>query len=140
MVLRPSIQAVIIDPNKKKVLLIKKIDVDNDKEAWSLVKGGIEKDEDEVKALKREVEEEVGITDINIKRKVHWYEYLWKDLEVTVSSYLVEADSGISIKLQEQHDDEYPIVEYGWFTKEDAIEKVFWQDEKKAIELAFIDR
>lgn len=72
---------------------------------WTLSKGHIEKDEDEVEATKREIKEEIG-TDVEIKEKIGENEYTANNADKTgkirkhVSYFLAEAKLG-RLKLEE---------------------------------------
>ena len=134
---RPSVQAVIYDGGAKKFLLIKKFDADLKKFCWRLVKGGIENNESETEAVEREVLEEVGLEDIEVGKKVHSYEFLWKDMKVTVSCYVVKADMKDDLKLQGKTEFESAIVDSAWLPRDEALERLYWEDEKRAISFSF---
>jgi len=77
MKVRYSVQVVIIDEKNKRFLLIKQFDKRKKRYLWRLVKGGIEKGETEEQAVKREIQEEVGLEDTKIIDKIHNYEYIF---------------------------------------------------------------
>ncbi|HET7827607.1 MAG TPA: NUDIX domain-containing protein [Candidatus Saccharimonadales bacterium] len=63
-----SAGVVLIGPNNQVAV------VSQHGTAWSLVKGTLEKDEDDMAALRREVKEEVGISEFNVTKKLGTYE------------------------------------------------------------------
>lgn len=134
MMVRPSVQAVIVDRKENKLLLIKKLDLIRKRYLWRLVKGGVDEGETEEQALKREIGEEVGLKNIEIVGKIYEYEYEFKPRKFTVSAYLVKADMSEKIVLQ-VGGKESPIVDYKWVTKEEALEMLYWENEKEAIKL-----
>lgn len=134
---RPSVQSVIYDRENEKFLIIGKRHFKTGNIIWRLVKGGIEKGETETEALKREILEEVGLKNINIGEKVHYYEYFYESEQIKmkhmVHSYYVKADINEKVILQGESADEMPIVEYAWLSYYDILRKLFWKNEKQAV-------
>ncbi len=135
MKLRHSVQAVIIDEKTNNLLLIRKMDFRRNKIVWRLVKGGVEKGETERQALKREIEEEVGLKEVQILDKIFNYDFVFGDRKHLVSTYIVKADSNEKVVLGTDSDiyGKRDILESRWITKEDALEMVYWDNEKEAI-------
>lgn len=106
------------------------------------MKGGIEPEETETEALKREILEEVGLKKIIIGEKVHYYEYFYEFKQIKmkhlVSSYFVKADISEKVVLQGESADEMPIVEYAWLSYYDTLKKLFWKNEKQAVKNSVI--
>jgi len=131
MKIRKEVQGVIFSDNR--VLLIRILDRAKDKYFWRLVKGGVEEGETEEEALRREIQEEVGLKNIKIIKKIYNYEFTFEDTKYPVSTYLVEADANEQVKLG--IDGERPITDYIWVNKDRAIKLLFWPDEKEAVKL-----
>lgn len=132
MLIRREVQGIIFDEkdNKKFVLLVKKLDLKNFLPRWRLVKGGLEENETEEMGLAREIREEVGLNKFQIIKKVYEYEFNFQNIRHLVSSYLVKADMREKIRIQTKE-----IVAAVWAPIEQAIEMLFWENEKKAIKL-----
>jgi len=77
--LRIGVGIVLLN-SKNKVFVGKRID--NPKNFWQMPQGGVEKNEDLLKAAKRELEEETAIKSVKLIKKLNgWLEYnLPKDL------------------------------------------------------------
>ncbi len=127
---RHEIQAVIFDEvgNDKKVLLLKKLDFSAKRFRWRLLKGGVKEGETEAEALRREVFEETGLKNVKILSKVHRYEFVFRNTKHLVSSYLTKANSRELVKLQKSE-----VADYIWITKEEALNLLYWNNEKEAI-------
>ncbi len=125
-------QAVIYDriSNKIRLLLVKKIDLKNSMLRWRLLKGGVEENETEQKAVTREILEEVGLTKIIIGEKIQEYEYEFEGLINKVKTFIVHADSAQKLKVQTSE-----IADAGWVPIEDAKKILFFEPEKKAVEI-----
>ena len=134
MKIRPSVQAVIFDENKRKFLLIKQFDKRKKRYLWRLVKGGIEKNETEEQAVKREIQEEVGLKKIEIVGKIYEYEYIFPPRKFIVFIYLVKADMEEKVVLEFTEEDK--IKDFVWVSKDQAIEMLYWKDEKQSIKLS----
>jgi ADP-ribose pyrophosphatase YjhB (NUDIX family) len=126
--IRHEVQAVIFDDAEdvNKVLLLKKTDFSAKKFRWRLLKGGVHDGETETEALEREILEETGLKNIKILDKVHWYEFVFKNVKHVVSSYFVRADSKEQIKLQKSE-----VAGYIWTTREEALQLLYWNNEKE---------
>jgi len=130
---RKEVQAVIFA--KEKYLLIKKYDAALNDFHWRLVKGGIEKEESETDALKREILEEAGLKNVEIIDKIHEYMYTFRDIKNEVSVYLVKADLNEKVKLIEK-----AIVDFVWENLETAIKILKWEDERNSLKIALEKR
>jgi len=127
---RREVQAVIFDEvdNARKVLILKKTDYSARRYRWRLLKGGLNNGESEAKGLQREILEETGLRNIQILERILTYEYFFKNMRHTVSSYLVKADSKEPVRLQESE-----VADYLWTTKEEALQMLHWNNEKEAL-------
>ena len=123
-------QAVIFDDayNEKKVLILKKTDYSARHYRWRLLKGGLHDGESETEGLQREILEETGLRRIQVLDKVLSYEFSFKNVRHTVSSYLVKADSKEPVKLQKSE-----VADYVWTTKEEALKMLHWSNEIEAL-------
>jgi len=104
------------------------------KEYWDFPKGHIEKGEDEIKTVKREVEEETGLKDIKIIEGFReWIKYFFKFEGKTVlkfvTFYLAETKTK-DVKISGEH------VGYKWLPYEDAIEQLTFKNAKEILEKA----
>ncbi len=100
------------------------------KDIWDLPGGGIDKDETEMRALKREVKEELNVDIRILSKQEEWSFITLKGKERKVINYVCEIISDIKkMKLSEEH------KEYKWVDVKD-IRKYKVKDESlyKAIE------
>ena len=133
---RPSVQAVIYDVEKGKMLLIMIHDTSMDELVWRLVKGGVAEGEADPEAMRREIAEEVGIRDVRVLEKINYYEFQYMDLKHLVSVYLVEADIDEAVTLQSGSEGETAILDHAWLSPEEALETLYWEDEKRSVTAA----
>ena len=133
---RPSVQAVIYDADKGMMLLIRKHNSVRDELVWRLVKGGVAEGETDPEAMKREIAEEVGLRDVRVLEKIHYYEFQYMDLRHLVSVYLVEADMEEDVTLQGETIEESAIVDHVWLPPEEARETLYWEHEKRSVKAA----
>ena len=114
--------------NEKKVLILKKTDYTGRRYRWRLLKGGLHDGEGETEGLQREILEETGLRKIQVLDRILSYEFFFKNVRHTVSSYLVRADSKEPIKLQKSE-----VADYVWTTKEEALKMLHWNNEIEAL-------
>jgi len=130
---RKEVQAVIFDEanGKRKFLLIKMLDLKDNRYHWRLVKGGVEKGETEEEALKREIKEEVGLENIQIISKIYNYNFIFQDVDHIISTFSVKGS------MEEKPilgiDGDRPIIKCKWASKFQAMKMLYWKDEKTAI-------
>lgn len=136
MVNRPSVQAVIYDVETGKMLLIMIHDTSMDELVWRLVKGGVAEGEADPEAMRREIAEEVGLRDVRVLEKINYYEFQYMDLRHLVSVYLVEADIDEAVTLQSGSEEETAILDHAWLSPEEALETLYWEDEKRSVRAA----
>jgi len=127
---RREVQAVIFDDTdiEKKVLILKKTDYSERRYRWRLLKGGLNDGETETEGVQREILEETGLRKIQVLHKVLNYEFFFKNVRHTVSSYLVRADSKEPVRLQKSE-----VADYVWTTKEEALKMLHWSNEIEAL-------
>jgi 8-oxo-dGTP pyrophosphatase MutT (NUDIX family) len=129
MNIRNEVQAVLFDNSHGHlVLLVQKKDTRIPRFRWRLLKGGVDRDETKVDALRREIFEETGMKGIRILQQIHDYEFVFKETLHRVSSFLVEADSRVPIRLQESE-----LSDYLWTDPESAATLLYWTNEKEAL-------
>ncbi len=133
---RPSVQAVIYDADKGMMLLIRKHNSVRDELVWRLVKGGVAEGETDPGAMRREIAEEVGLRDVRVLEKIHYYEFQYMDLRHLVSVYLVEADMEEDVTLQGETIEESAIVDHAWLPPEEARDTLYWEHEKRSVKAA----
>jgi len=131
MRIRKTVQAVIFSGDDgKKILLVKKLDQRKPEYHWRLLKGGVEENETEEQALKREVEEEIGLKDIKILDKIYSYSYVFENTKHLISTYLVEANPKEQIT-----PDTREVVGCAWMKKKEALNLLYWVHERNAVKL-----
>jgi ADP-ribose pyrophosphatase YjhB (NUDIX family) len=128
LLVRREVQAVIFDETDAAEMVLILKDFLARRYQWRLLKGGVHNGETETEGLQREIFEETRLKNIKILGKVHQYEFLFKGVKHTVSSYLVKADSKEPIKLQKSE-----VVDYVWTTKAHALQMLHWKEEKDAL-------
>jgi 8-oxo-dGTP pyrophosphatase MutT (NUDIX family) len=129
MNIRDEVQAVLFDKEHGHlVLLVQKRDTRIRRFRWRLLKGGINKGEAKLDALRREIFEETGMKGIRILKQIHAYQFVFKETLHKVSSFLVEADSTEPIRLQESE-----LSDYLWTDPKTAAKLLYWTNEKEAL-------
>ena len=127
--IRDEVQAVLFDKDHgHMVLLVQKRDMRLRRFRWRLLKGGINRGEAKVDALRREIFEETGMKSIKILQQIHDYQFVFKETLHRVSSFLVEADSREPIRLQESE-----LSDYLWTDPESAATLLYWSNEREAL-------
>ena len=104
------------------------------KEYWDLPKGHIKKGEKEIETVRREVEEETGLKDIEfVDDFKEWIKYFFKfrgkNILKFVTFYLAETKEK-DIKVSFEH------LGFEWLSYEKAIEKLTFQNAKKILKKA----
>jgi len=95
---------------------------------WDFPKGGVEPGESELQTVKREVEEETGITDLRIIpgfRKVieYFYRRDGKNIHKQVV-YLLASTPDDAVKISFEHQG------YGWFPYQEALQRASYDNSK----------
>jgi bis(5'-nucleosidyl)-tetraphosphatase len=104
------------------------------KEYWDLSKGHIEKGESELETVKREVEEETGLKDIEfVEGFKEWIKYFFKweskNILKFVTFYLAETETR-DVKISGEH------IGYEWLPYKEAIEKLTFKNAKEILKKA----
>ena len=119
--------------NGYKFLLLKR----RDSGVWQGIAGGGEDNETLIKAAIRETNEEAGIVSridlLNLDTKSYIQKTIFEDYEkwgenvfvVPLNYYAAEYNGDITIS------DEH--TEYGWFDYNEAMDKLYWHDNKTAL-------
>ena len=104
------------------------------KEYWDLPKGHIEKEEEEIKTVKREVEEETGLRDIEFtpgfKETIkYFFKFQGKTIFKTVVFYLAQTKTK-EVKISEEH------IDYKWLPHNEAIKRLTFKNAKDILKKA----
>lgn len=124
-------QAVILN-KKNEVLLIQKLDKHARKKMWRLPKGGANSNESLDQALRREVREETGIHLRGKSKKIHYYE-VTRVMPQQVTTFLIKTRQQPLLPASAS---EEGIVRAEWFSFENALKKLFFDEEKQAVKKA----
>jgi 8-oxo-dGTP pyrophosphatase MutT (NUDIX family) len=130
MKIRNEVQAVLFDKKGDRtfVLLVMKADRRNRRQRWRLLKGGVDRGETKIEALKREIFEEIGLKNIQIFGEAYSYEFIFGGTRHKVASFLVKADSESPIRLQRSE-----LAGYMWADKDEVSRLLHWGNEKEAV-------
>jgi len=104
------------------------------KNYWDLPKGHIEKGEKEQETVKREVQEETGLKDVEIipgfKETIkYFFRREGKNILKFVTFYLTETKTE-EVKISEEH------IGYEWLPYEEAIDKLTFKNAKEILKKA----
>jgi len=104
------------------------------KEYWDLPKGHIEKGEKEIETVKREVEEETGLKDIEfVEGFKEWIKYFFKFQEKNIFkivTFLLAETKTKEVKVSFEH------VGYEWLSYKEAFEKLTFKNAKEILKKA----
>ena len=90
---------------------------------WFTVTGGVENDENDLSAVRREIKEETNL-DVNEIFSLNWgSEYKVDAIECKERNYLSFVDDG-TIILNEEH------VDYKWVSLSELVKKIHWTTDK----------
>lgn len=131
MKIQQKVQAVVVDKESNKILLLRRYDFYYKKKPfWRLVKGGVEKGENKIQALEREIKEETGLKNIKISRKVHNYFYFDpRNIKMNVHCYKVLVDRNEKMTLDKNEG----IVGFKWVTPKLAVRLLKYKEEKDVV-------
>lgn len=101
---------------------------------WDFPKGHIEKGEKELETVKREVEEETGLKDLEfIEGFKEWIKYFFrykeKNVFKIVTFYLAETKTE-KVEISFEH------IDYKWLPYEEALEQLTFKNAKEILERA----
>ncbi len=101
---------------------------------WDFVKGHVEKNESEKDTVRRETEEEVGITDLSFVEGYrqpisYYYKRAGKTIYKEVIFYLVEAKTD-AVRLSKEH------VGFEWHSYDKAYERLTYKNAKETLRKA----
>lgn len=130
---REAVQAMIVDKETKRILVIYREDYYTKEYQWQLVKGGKEPKETETEALKREIKEEVGLENVRIGERIYEYSFVNPEGKSRfVSVFLVYS----SEKEQVTPNEKEGIIAIKWINPEEALLILKYESERKAVEKA----
>ncbi|MDI6602844.1 MAG: NUDIX domain-containing protein [Patescibacteria group bacterium] len=136
MAVEKSAGAIIFKKNKeiKYLLLHYPSSAKTPKEYWDLPKGHIEKGENEIEAVKREVEEETGLRDIEfVEGFKEWIKYFFKfkkkNILKFVTFYLAETKTE-KVKVSFEH------LGFKWLPYEEALKQLTFKNTKEILKKA----
>lgn len=101
---------------------------------WDFVKGHVERNETETDTVRRETEEETGLTDLTFiegyrKPISYYYKRAGKTVYKEVVFFLVETKTN-AVRLSREH------VGFDWLTYERAIERLTYKNAKDTLQKA----
>ena len=99
---------------------------------WLLPGGKINKGENSIEGLSREINEETGIKDFKINKILDVNSWIENDKGSYVVTFLINIPKMQDVKLSDEH------IEYAWVGLNDLDNYQFWhEDIKKRIKMAF---
>lgn len=110
----------------KKILLLKRLDIDVEGGKWTPINETIEENESAEEAIVRGVKEEIGMSFTITKR---FRDDFYNDLNIV---FLGSIDGSFQPNPEE-------VAEYGWFTYEETLPLVFAWEYKRIINKLFND-
>lgn len=134
---KEDVQAVIyvLRGEEPFFLLIERFDRALGRFDWRLVKGTVKPGEGLEEALAREIREEVGLRNIQIRHRLGSYSFRAAGVEHRVASFLVEADPSEPVRLAPS-DDGKPLRSYRWARADEALRLLRWEEEKRMVKMA----
>jgi len=139
MKIREETQAIITRKNGNAIefLLLKRRYTKGEKLVQiRLVKGGIELGETPEEAAKREIKEEIGLSNVRVARKLGGYEYEVDEILHKVTAFLVESNSNEAAQATTFDEGDAVIDDVIWVSKEEAIKLLTFPEEQEIIRLA----
>lgn len=106
---------------------------------WGLIKGGVEKEENELETARREAQEETGIKDISVFdgfRETIDYRYSWQGRKKhKVVVYFLGKIASKRVVLSHEHKD------FCWLPMEEAIKRISFDNDRSVVKRAdeFLD-
>lgn len=131
--IRRCVTAVIFDNHHNPYFLILKRK--RNWEGWEFVKGGIEANEAEEDAVKREIFEETGLKKFKILKKIDGITKQFIGVGNRLNShsvYLVEASMNIPVHIPKGEDPEHST--YLWADRNSAKSKLTWDNDRKILD------
>ena len=98
---------------------------------WQFITGSIEDNENAVDASLRELAEETGLKAKSlwvVPYVISFYDAGWDSINLC-PFFAAEVQADDSVRISDEHDD------FGWYTYEEAIEKLPWPDWKEGLRI-----
>ncbi len=134
---------VISKKDDKYYLLLQRKDWNDGKIGWVPPKGGIEIDESEEDAAKRETSEETGLKDMTIIKKLHKNNYEFeKDSEKFKKVVIWFLATTQSMELGQKELTQHEVAtqkQVKWIELNDALNNMIFEDEKEILKQIIID-
>lgn len=114
MIAKPVVKAIILNRRIGRILLLQRSKDDKrDPSEWENAGGSVEENEDLIAAVKREVMEETGISDLVVKQPPCYVVTVQKNVPDIIIVYLCETSSE-NVQISSEHQD------YKWVGKEEC--------------------
>ena len=122
------------DEQPKYLLLHYPSSTQTKKEYWDLPKGHVEAGETEEETVRREVQEETGLADINVydgfRETIHyWFRFEKKTISKTVIFYLAQT-SQQEVEISSEH------IGYQWLSYEEALQELTYENARQVLKKA----
>jgi 8-oxo-dGTP pyrophosphatase MutT (NUDIX family) len=130
--IRKTAQAVIYNKfdGEAKFLLLKRQDKYSKESLFRLVKGGIEESETPEQTIIREIQEETGLTKVQIIKEIGGHSYKAQGEVQEVKAFLVLNTEKEETKIDSSLEEGFVIEEIIWLRGEDAVSKLTFEEEK----------
>ncbi len=102
---------------------------------WQTLTGNVEEGESGMDALMREIKEETGISGnsiISVFDDIYSFNFHAHGMDFSENVYAVQVNPDTAVDISRNVDNEHD--DYGWFTFEDAIKKLRWNTNVRALE------
>ena len=105
---------------------------------WEFPKGGIEKKEDHISTIKREIKEETGLIPLKMKKfdikgKFEYDQKLYDRPDIVGQTF--ESLYAVEVKKKKIEMDGIEHSEFGWVDFNSALKLLTWKNQKKCLEL-----
>lgn len=129
-----DVSAVVYFGNQSNAefLLLYRYDPEKKENHYRLIKGGVMDNENQLSAIKREINEEVHLKITNIIKEIGTYNYTVGDIKHNVIVYLVKVETK-DVLPDSSDEGNFVIKNAIWLDKEKAIKTLNFEDEKEML-------